>query len=80
MYVRLCWISVKYIKRLCKEHCLYQILELNDVLCLHYKGEGIELVEALEEDYLQYATTVSTLVNHVHTLSCSDVCNEFSKV
>ena len=41
MYVQLCWITVKYIKRLYNKHCLYQTLELNDVLYLHYKGEEV---------------------------------------
>ena len=34
-------ITVKYIKKLCKEHSLYQTPELNDVLYLHYKGEAL---------------------------------------
>jgi len=34
-------ITVKYIKKLCKEHGLYQTPELNDVLYLHYKGKVI---------------------------------------
>ena len=37
-------ITVKYIKKLCKEHGLYQTPELNDVLYLHYKGEALDHV------------------------------------
>ena len=42
-------ITVKFIKKLCKEHGLYQTPELNDVLYLHYKGEPLNHVEKCDD-------------------------------
>ena len=70
--IQLHWITVKYIKRLCKEHGLYQTPELNDVLYLHYKVEGV-LIKTNGSIVIGYATIVWTVVNHLHTLSCGSL-------